>query len=976
MLSKSSREISFPVADYYTSTALQSTSESLLSMGNSFNVLLDSGCTRHVVRDWTLFRDYAEKSITIGTATCGSLDALGSGNVEFRYPFRDRHVIFTLRDCLYAPTAPINLLSVGTLVERGMSCLFSPGGITKVFYPDHHPKLPGLTFSATVANRLSYLLLNFIPPVVPSVPVTPVTPVAFPTVAVPPSQSAFLPSSSPSSHRKTNSPPKKNSKLPFSNPNHLVLDLSLPSHIVNDRSLFTTYTSSRKLHRTVFGNDIIIEGYGDVHIRTFAGKISILFRLRDCWHVPSSPHHFLSCKRVISQGKQVMLAGRTPRMIYSHKDRQAEPHLPKYVPFTQDGGNFVLKFQIPVEVTVSGTIQPTVAPFSLHASSFRPFAGMAVSMAALSLNPHNEPHSFPSSPLHHIPFPQPVPPSGSRLSASNHSATVDAGSGSHTHADVTPHTSTGVALLVHGGADALMDVQVEDGGVLPCPPVAEAMAPAAHMHADVMSDSGTDVVLHGDAHWHAALVDIDVHFPPNDDTMHGGGDAQLLIMPMEVDGIVNGNMGEQCQCADTYGGASDKTNSLNLSLDFFDLRLENDLIVRLSTSSSSRTSSLSRSFSSVLNISPTCHSSSYNGPYSLLPSPNNEFSFYSSSPFSTFTLFKSFFSAALVDSFSPIIVSSSIFYSSHPNSSSSLFNLELSKASAISLRVFACRSFSSLAVPIQARFLSSQSFSGFRLKPSNFVSYSSLFYFPSQSTPDGPKPPIATCASIQIPPLPPPFSRSNELPTLSSFCQKFYLIPLHLINNSESSRIFAISSYSGTSTYQLFSGIAAPIRPHSSSSQSLFPPRSCTGAAGTQDGGSSNLFVAYEEHRHPACVRDLNRHHLVLSSSQPISGSLHIPAYPSQLHSTLSSIHYFVLQCWDSTTVSWTHLQVRSSHNQVLHHLAITFSHPVPLRISNLHFRRLGIPFGVKRGILVKSKKGVLAQRKEWTGEAVLQGWS
>src|SRR5271168_2501647 len=31
-----------------------------------------------------------------------------------------------------------------------------------------------------------------------------------------------------------------------------------------------------KLHRTVFGNDIIIEGYGDVHIRTFAGTKSIL----------------------------------------------------------------------------------------------------------------------------------------------------------------------------------------------------------------------------------------------------------------------------------------------------------------------------------------------------------------------------------------------------------------------------------------------------------------------------------------------------------------------------------------------------------------------------------------------------------------------------------------------------------------------------------------------------------------------------
>ena len=96
-----------------------------------------------------------------------------------------------------------------------------------------------------------------------------------------------------------------------------------------------------------------------------------------------------------------MLAGRTPRMIYSHKDRLAEPQLPKYVPFTHDGGSFVLKFQIPVEVL---GIQPTATPlFSMHASSFHPFAGMA----ALSLNPHTGPHSLTLPPRH---ISKPVPP--------------------------------------------------------------------------------------------------------------------------------------------------------------------------------------------------------------------------------------------------------------------------------------------------------------------------------------------------------------------------------------------------------------------------------------------------------------------------------------------------------------------------------------------------------------------------------------
>ena len=76
--------------------------------------------------------------------------------------YRSHFVTFTLQGCLYAPTAPINLLSVGALAEQGMSCLFSPGGITKVFYSDDHPRLPGFSFEASVVNRLSFLNLNFV----------------------------------------------------------------------------------------------------------------------------------------------------------------------------------------------------------------------------------------------------------------------------------------------------------------------------------------------------------------------------------------------------------------------------------------------------------------------------------------------------------------------------------------------------------------------------------------------------------------------------------------------------------------------------------------------------------------------------------------------------------------------------------------------------------------------------------------------
>lgn len=143
----------------------------LVSMVSLYNALLDSGCTHHIIRDCSLFSNYASSVISVGTANCGSLEALGTGDVKFRYPYGECHVVFTLRGCLYAPSAPINLLSVGALVERGMSCLFSPGGITKVFFPHDHSKLPDLEFLATVANRLSFLKLAFVscPPVLPPI---------------------------------------------------------------------------------------------------------------------------------------------------------------------------------------------------------------------------------------------------------------------------------------------------------------------------------------------------------------------------------------------------------------------------------------------------------------------------------------------------------------------------------------------------------------------------------------------------------------------------------------------------------------------------------------------------------------------------------------------------------------------------------------------------------------------------------------
>ena len=180
----------------------------------------------------------------------------------------------------------------------------------------------------------------------------------------------------PSHHKATTTAPLTGTA--HTAPHHLVLDLSLPFHIINNHLLFVTYTTLRKLHRTVFGNDIIIEGYGDVHVHAFAGTKINSFPsqgLLACSIVSSS------CTKVISQGMQVMLASHTPWMIfYLQKACLTEPQLPKYVPFTWDGENFVLKFQIPVKEL--GWQSAPAPSLSLHASLFRPFVGMAVSKSS------------------------------------------------------------------------------------------------------------------------------------------------------------------------------------------------------------------------------------------------------------------------------------------------------------------------------------------------------------------------------------------------------------------------------------------------------------------------------------------------------------------------------------------------------------------------------------------------------------------
>ena len=154
---------------------------SFAAVSHLYNTILDSGCTNHIIRDCSLFWTYdVSLAVPVKTANCGVLETLAKGDVKFCIQCGMKSVVFTLHDCLHAPMAPINLLSVGTMQERRMRVHFNEDA-TVIHFPSNHPTLAGLSFTAAVVRRLSFLHCDFVPP---DLPISDGTEVAFPTFPV------------------------------------------------------------------------------------------------------------------------------------------------------------------------------------------------------------------------------------------------------------------------------------------------------------------------------------------------------------------------------------------------------------------------------------------------------------------------------------------------------------------------------------------------------------------------------------------------------------------------------------------------------------------------------------------------------------------------------------------------------------------------------------------------------------------------
>ncbi|KAJ3566024.1 hypothetical protein NP233_g7264 [Leucocoprinus birnbaumii] len=129
-----------------------------------FIALLDPGSTHHIFRQRAFFNEIDfSKRLSMTMANSSSLQTLGTGSVTIRFKGPNTVFDITLKNCLYAPSAPINLISVGSLNDKGIDFISNDKGVY-LHYRDTHPKLPGLTIKAFKRGRLPYINCRYVLP--------------------------------------------------------------------------------------------------------------------------------------------------------------------------------------------------------------------------------------------------------------------------------------------------------------------------------------------------------------------------------------------------------------------------------------------------------------------------------------------------------------------------------------------------------------------------------------------------------------------------------------------------------------------------------------------------------------------------------------------------------------------------------------------------------------------------------------------
>ena len=91
---------------------------------------MDSGLSSHLVRSCKFFWTYNQsRARNVTTANLGTLSTHAAGDCLAKVTFSGVITILKLRDCLHAPDACANLISVGRVVRAGLSCGFENDGV-------------------------------------------------------------------------------------------------------------------------------------------------------------------------------------------------------------------------------------------------------------------------------------------------------------------------------------------------------------------------------------------------------------------------------------------------------------------------------------------------------------------------------------------------------------------------------------------------------------------------------------------------------------------------------------------------------------------------------------------------------------------------------------------------------------------------------------------------------------------------------
>ena len=135
---------------------------------NSLTTLLDSGATSHLVKGREFFWDYnKEEAQKVKMANLGVLKTQASGTCVACFTYNGVSMRVKLKNCLHAPNAFVNLLSIGWFINGEVSCTFKKGYVTLL--------KGGMSFGyGPMVNKLFILKVEFLKPPI-STSVTPST---------------------------------------------------------------------------------------------------------------------------------------------------------------------------------------------------------------------------------------------------------------------------------------------------------------------------------------------------------------------------------------------------------------------------------------------------------------------------------------------------------------------------------------------------------------------------------------------------------------------------------------------------------------------------------------------------------------------------------------------------------------------------------------------------------------------------------